>query len=280
MERVGFVDFRRFVARSWLAIIGCTVLGLVSGYGYSEFIQQPLYKSEARLLLVDRYDQSPESGASLAGTYADVFKSRSVLGVAADQVGGGLDYEAILSYTSATATPGSAVIALSVAAHSPRDSHEVMLAAIATLQGRMASIYGVDNIEVVDEASLPVGSYNMNQSRDLVTGGLSGFALSIVILLLSFDYRGGGVGRSTRSRSHGVEEGESPEVSPVIRRDAAPARSSLREDSRIILGDDDDIEGTFLFDEAFLKSVEAPEAKVKPRPKKKSAVKTSSKTRK
>ncbi len=251
MEEINIVDFFKYLARNWLVIVGLTIFGVLAGYAYNTFIQRPLYRSNATLLLVNKTDENI-STASLVNNYSELFKSRSVLETAMEAQGYVGSYESLMDNTTSTVSSGTEVIKVAIATGNPQTSREIMVAAIEAFQDQMASIYGVNNLEIVDDASLPRDAYNVDTTMQLALAGTAGLILSLLILFFAFDYRSGGATKQAEAK-----------VAEPKRRE----RKTRKSDNEIILGDDDDLSESFLFDDVLFSSLAADEKK--PRPVKK-----------
>lgn len=266
MEEISLVDFIKYIARNWLVIVGLTFIGLMAGLAYNTFIQEPLYKSSATLLLVNKTEENI-STASLVNNYSELFKSRSVLETAASRQDYSGSYESLLANTTSTVSSGTEVIKVSVATASPQSSRDLMIASIEAFQDQMSAIYGVNNLEIVDDANLPNEPYNVDTTMQLALSGAAGFILSLLILFFAFDYRSGSTNSDERSKP-----GRDPE--PKRRERQARVR---RSDNEIILGDDDDFNDSFLFDDSILDKIAGSD--IKPRPIKKPGSKMRNTTR-
>ena len=52
MEEINLYDLLRFYAKKWLTIASFAIAGAIIGVIFTYYIQQPLYKSSATVLLV------------------------------------------------------------------------------------------------------------------------------------------------------------------------------------------------------------------------------------
>ena len=78
MEEINLYDLLRFYAKKWLTIASFAIAGAIIGVIFTYYIQQPLYKSSATVLLVGTNRTSGQESVVL-NNYVKLFTSRRVL---------------------------------------------------------------------------------------------------------------------------------------------------------------------------------------------------------
>jgi len=208
VEEINLYDLLKYYARKWRVIVIAVMIGLGVGLVYNTYIQQPLYKSSATLLLIDPAGKvTPDD--TLINNYVELFKSRRVLEPAIEEQNKDQSlnstYDGIESSVQATNEKDTEVIKVSISTDDPRASQSFISAAIKSFKTQVDSLYGVDNVRIVDNASLPRQSSNVNQPLQLAIATTIGFVVAIIGLFFVYDFK-----LSRKNEIHDAETSEEP----------------------------------------------------------------------
>lgn len=160
-------------------------IGAIIGLVYTFFIQTPLYKSEATMLVVGA---RTTQDATINNNYTELFKSRRVLEPVIQSKGYDGQYQQLLGHTTATNNKDTDVILVSMATTNARKSEELLGASLSSFKKEASSLYGSSNIKVVDSASFPVTAYNVNMPLQIGLSIIATVMLSIIVLFFIYDY--------------------------------------------------------------------------------------------
>lgn len=165
MEEINLYKLLGFYARNWLLIISLTLAGLLVGLVYNQFIQVPMYKSNATLLVIK--DTNSAQDATLLNNYVELFQSRRVLEPAISAQNLDVSYETMSHNVTAVNEKSTEVLRVSASTDNPETSQKFLASAVESFRGEAEELYGKRNIIVVDNASDAVPPYNVNKPLQL-----------------------------------------------------------------------------------------------------------------
>jgi capsular polysaccharide biosynthesis protein len=189
VQEINLYHLLKFYAKHWAVIVIATVIGLLGGVVYNNFIQVPMYKSNATLLVINTDAKDAASNTTLINNYSEIIKSRRVLEnvISANNIT--LSYEALAGSVDTTTSKDTQVIKLTVTTKSPQDSEKVTNGIISTFKTEIKSLYNKENIKIVDTASYSSTPYNVRTGLQLILASMVGFMGSIIGLFFFYDYR-------------------------------------------------------------------------------------------
>jgi len=189
VQEINLYHLLKFYAKNWFVIVIATVIGLSAGVIYNNFIQVPMYKSTATLLVINTDVKDAASTATLINNYSEIIKSRRVLENVITSNNINLSYEALAGSVDTTTSKDTQVIKLNVTTKSPQDSEKVTNGIISTFKTEIKNLYNKENIKIVDTASYSSTPYNVRTGLQLILASMVGFMGSIIGLFFLYDYR-------------------------------------------------------------------------------------------
>lgn len=188
MQETNLYHLAKFYVKKWPIILAFVAIGALIGWIYTSYIQKPLYKSDATLLLVSA-DRTASKDSTRINNYIELFKSRRVLEPVIQQLSLDKSYNDLASSVDAKNSKDTEVISVSIS-HPDRDmSKRIASAAIASFKKELKSIYDKDNVQVVDDASTPDKPYNVKPSAQITLSMFAGFFAAVIVLFFVYDYR-------------------------------------------------------------------------------------------
>ncbi len=195
MEEINLYKLLRFYVQNWLLIVSLTLVGLAAGLAYNEFIQVPMYKSNATLLFVNSAGGSSAQDSTRLSNYVQLFQSRRVLEPVISEQQLGVTFDEFIGGVSATNAKGTEVISLSVSTNNPQKSQNFLHAAVIAFKAEAKELYGTDSLKVVDNASSAEPPYNVKKPLQLAIATGAGFVVSLIVLFFIYDASGGKAGK-------------------------------------------------------------------------------------
>ena len=189
MQEINLYDLLKHYAKYWYFIVAMTLLALIAGLIYNNFIQVPLYKSNATLIVVNTSGTTVKSDATLINNYQQLLKSRRVIEPVISERSIKDSYQTVVGSVDTTNEKDTEVIKVSYSSTSPEQSQIVLSATIESFKNKIKDIYGNDNIQVVDGASITYEPYNVNKALQLALASAVGLLSSIIILFFLYDYK-------------------------------------------------------------------------------------------
>ncbi|HSW77437.1 MAG TPA: Wzz/FepE/Etk N-terminal domain-containing protein [Candidatus Chromulinivoraceae bacterium] len=188
VQEINLYHLLRFYVKKWGWIFSLTILGVVAGFVYNNYIQTPLYKSDATLLVVTPNDGASAQNTTLINNYIELFKSRRVLEPVVNEQKANVSYDTLLGFVDAVNDKGTQVIKVSISTKDARVSQQLAEGAIGSFKQQVKKLYATDNVRVVDDANLPNAPYNVRKMMILALGAAAGLALSVIALFFVYDF--------------------------------------------------------------------------------------------
>ncbi len=189
MQEINLYHLLKFYISKWKLVLALTIAGLAVGFCYNVFIQVPMYKSSATLILINPVDKTATTDITLINNYIELFKSRRVLEPVIADRKFNMTYDDLLSSTNVANTKSTAVIDVTVTSKKSLTSQSLVDSAVASFKTQSKLLYSDDNIQVVDNASLETKPYNVNQVIQMALATAVGFIISVIALFFVYDYQ-------------------------------------------------------------------------------------------
>jgi capsular polysaccharide biosynthesis protein len=187
VQDINLYHLLNFYAKKWIWIVLLTVLGALIGFTYNQYIQTPLYKSDATLLIVSPDGGKASQDSTLINNYTQLLKSRRVLEPVLKEQGLSMSYDELAGATVTTNEKNTEVIKVSIASKDPQVSKELVDGVVTSFKEAIKALYGRDNTNVVDNASLATEPYNVRTTFLVIVTTLVGLLLSLITLFFMYD---------------------------------------------------------------------------------------------
>lgn len=187
MQDINLYHLLSFYAKKWIWIVLLTALGALAGFIYNHYIQTPLYKSDATLLIVSADGGKASQDSTLINNYTQLLKSRRVLEPVLKEQSLSMSYDELAGSTVATNEKNTEVIKVSIASKDPQVSKELVDGVVTSFREAIKDLYGRDNTSVVDSASLSTEPYNVRTTFLIIVTTAVGLLTSLVTLFFVYD---------------------------------------------------------------------------------------------
>ena len=175
--------------RVWIVILSGIVCALVS-YLYTAFLVTPLYQSKTSMYVLNT--QSPDyissidisSATSLTKDYSRLVKSRSVLEPVIESLSLNMSYEGLSSKVSVTNPSDTRVLEITVTHSNPESARLIADEIRVKAAEFIVKTMSVDNVNTVDEASLPRVPSSPNTTRNVFIAVFIGILISAVVVVV------------------------------------------------------------------------------------------------
>lgn len=209
MQEINLYQLLQYYAKKWVVIVAFTVTGLVAGLIYSFYLQTPLYKSDATLILIDPEKAiSAAKDPTLINNYIELFKSRKVLEPVIEKLNLDISYEELAGSIAATSEKDTEVIKVSASSENAETSMMVTDEAIASFKQEVGRLYDKDNIEIVDRANRPTVPYNVHAVLQVVVSMALGLVAALTLLFFAYDFS------QSKTEKPVVKKPKAPKVAP------------------------------------------------------------------
>lgn len=187
MQDINIYQLVSFYAKKWYWILLLTILGAAAGFVYNNYVQVPLYKSDATLLLVSGEDRKVGQDSTLINNYIQLIKSRRVLEPVIAQQNQSISYDELAGLTTATNEKNTEVIKISIASKDPETSKKLVDGVVASFKDEVKELYNRNNISIVDSASKSSQPYNVRSWTFILVTAAAGLTVSLVALFFAYD---------------------------------------------------------------------------------------------
>ena len=188
MQDVNLYHLLSFYAKKWPWILSLTILGATAGFVYNTYVQVPLYKSDATLLLVNNEDRKVGQDSTLINNYIQLIKSRRVLEPVIAAQDHSISYDELTGSTTATNEKNTEVIKISITSKDPETSKKLVDGVVASFKEEVKKLYSRNNISIVDNANKSDQPYNVRTWTLILITTLAGLLLSLIALFFTYDF--------------------------------------------------------------------------------------------
>lgn len=193
MEEINIKDFLDFVLKKILIILLIGVLFAIITFIYSEFIKIPMYESNTTIVLtktnntesiIDQEDINMNQ--KLVSTYSELIKSKLVLNQVIDKLNLNIKYNDLKKIVEVENVQNTEIIKITVKYKKAKESSEIANTISNIFSKEIINIYEINNVGIVDKATVPNKVCNDFTLRDTFLAFIIGCILSILILLIIY----------------------------------------------------------------------------------------------
>lgn len=188
VQEINLYDLLKHYKSYLIAIIICALIGLGAGFAYNAWIQKPLYKSQATLLLVTTDQSVSTYNTTLINNYIALFKSQSTLQPVINNLHLKQNYQDLAGSLSATNSGTNLVISLSLVNSNSGSATSQLNETLTTFQKEIKQLYGINNIKIVDYASTNNTPYNVHTLLQLALFTAVFTLISLIAIFFHYDY--------------------------------------------------------------------------------------------
>lgn len=189
MQDINLYHLLKFYVKKWPFIVGLTAIGALAGFVYNTYIQVPLYKSDATLLLVNTDSAKVAQNTTLINNYIELIKSRRVLEPVLNDQNHVMSYDELAGAITASNDKGTEVIKVSVASRNSDTSKKLADGVVSSFRDEVKNIYDLNNVSIVDNASRADKPYNVHNALFVALASAAGFFLSTIALFFVYDLK-------------------------------------------------------------------------------------------
>lgn len=175
----------------WLVILAAVLVGGLAFIGTKLFIK-PVYRSSFTAYVNNKKEvdlnsltaQDIAASKSLAHTFEEVIKSKSVLVKAAESIDLNYSYSQLSKMISTSISNETEIITVSADTGEPELSYKLADAVREYSLAYTAEIIEGSSMKIIDYPEVPGGIYSPSYSRFAIIGALAGFLISALIICI------------------------------------------------------------------------------------------------
>ena len=177
-----------------LIVLILMVIGLIYTIGFTT----PMYTSSTTLVLAtagNNQEQSQETNSittndvtlnsKLVSTYSELVKSKNILRQVISNLNIDVKEETLRQNVTVTAVKDTELIEISVTNQNPTYSAKIANEIAKVFTEKVAEIYNINNVHIVDEAEVANSPSNINHARDILIFAFIGIVIAAMYVLIA-----------------------------------------------------------------------------------------------
>lgn len=196
MEELDLKDLFNIFWNKKLYIILIVLIFIVLGVIYTVGFTTPMYSSSTTLVLAGAGNSGNERtnsitatdvtlNSQLVSTYSVLVRSRDVLNQVISNLDMDISWESLSKNVSVSAVDDTEVIEISVTTENAEDSAKIANETAKVFTEKVAEIYNINNVHVVDEAEVEYTPSNINHQKDVIIFAFIGLVIAIIYVLIA-----------------------------------------------------------------------------------------------
>ena len=177
-------------------IILMVLIFIALGVIYTVGFTTPMYTSSTTLLLAGSEGAGGETtnsitttditlNSKLVSTYSVLVRSKDVLSQVISNLGMDISWESLRNNVSVSSVEDTEVIEISVTTNNAENSAEIANEIAKVFTEKVAEIYNINNVHVVDEAESENTPSNINHERDVIIFAFVGLVVAVIYVLVA-----------------------------------------------------------------------------------------------
>ena len=178
-----------------LIILIFAVIGIIYTMGFVT----PVYTSSTTLVLATSNGENQSTtnttnsitttditlNSKLVSTYSVLVRSKDVLGQVISNLGIDISWESLKNNVTVSAVEDTEVIEISVKNGNPEYAANIANEIAKVFSDKVAEIYNINNVHIVDEAETPTGPSNINHTKDVIIFAFIGVVVAVIYVLIA-----------------------------------------------------------------------------------------------
>ena len=177
-------------------IILIVLIFIALGVIYTVGFTTPEYTSSTTLVLAGAESGTGDTtnsitttditlNSKLVSTYSVLVKSKDVLSQVISNLGMNISWEKLQNNVSVSLVDDADVIRISVTTENSQDSAKIANETANVFTQKVAEIYNINNVHVVDEAEAENTPSNINHERDVIIFAFIGLVVAVIYVLIA-----------------------------------------------------------------------------------------------
>ena len=196
MEELDLKDLFNIFWHKKVHIILIVLIFIVLGVIYTVGFTTPMYTSSTTLLLAGSESGGEETtnsitttditlNSKLVSTYSVLVRSKDVLSQVISNLGMDISWESLRNNVKVSSVEDTEVIEISVTTNNAENSANIANEIAKVFTEKVAEIYNINNVHVVDEAEPENTPSNINHEKDVIIFAFIGLVVAVIYVLLA-----------------------------------------------------------------------------------------------
>ena len=192
MENVNIKEVLNYLlSKAWLIVVILLTV-LAGGEVYTALLKTPLYESKTNVVLIS--DSSSKQittndvtlSNNLVKTYSEIVKSRSVLNKVIENLKLSESYEGLAGKITVSSVTSTQLITIRISDKDSAKAKTIANEVAKVFKSEIKDIYGIDNVQIVDEAVEAGSAYNINIVKETIIYLIAGLAIGVGVVYVMY----------------------------------------------------------------------------------------------
>lgn len=193
METIDLKDlFDYYKSKLGVVILFVVLVGIL-GCLYGLFIQKPMYKSSASIVLISEAKDNSQLtyndvsvNQNLVSTYSEIVKSKRVLSQVINNLNLNYTYGALSNNIEVSSVTGTQIIKITVTDENSKTAMKVANEIGKVFAKEIPELYNISNVNILDTAEQPSSAYNVNITKQSAISLLAGLVLGLGVVFVMY----------------------------------------------------------------------------------------------
>lgn len=186
---ITFKTLLNTVVRYWHILVPIVLICFVISIFYSSFIVTPLYKSTAKLYIMNKASENVTSSDLSISTYltrdfAAILGDDVVLSEVSADLNGKYSVSSLKRYLRIQATENTRIIEINVLSPNAKDSKKIADSICNIAEDKLVDIMGLDRVRVIRNGSVAKSPSSPNVTEEALKGFVVGLALAVAVAFI------------------------------------------------------------------------------------------------
>ena len=199
MEELDLKELFEIFWSKKVQIILIVLIFAVIGVIYTMGFVTPVYTSSTTLVLATSNGENQSStnttnsitttditlNSKLVSTYSVLVRSKDVLGQVISNLGIDISWENLKNNVTVSSVEDTEVLEIAVTNENPQYAADIANEIAKVFSDKVAEIYNINNVHIVDEAETPTGPSNVNHTKDVIIFAFIGVVVAVIYVLIA-----------------------------------------------------------------------------------------------
>lgn len=194
MEEIDLVEMLKAFWRRKLQIILIILIFIEIGYIYTTKYVTPMYSAKTTLVLASQEGNTTNTASiasdvtvntKLVSTYSELIKSKNVLGDVISNLGIDITVEELRSNITVSAVNNTALIDINITNEEAENSAKIANEIANVFTKKISEIYNINNVQIVNEATVPTSPSNIHHKKDILMFALIGAVVAAGYVIIA-----------------------------------------------------------------------------------------------
>lgn len=193
MEEIDLKEIFNIFWNKKLSIFIIVFLFIILGCVYTLKFTSPIYSSSITLILVSSKNEENKNStitstdvtvnAKLIATYSKLIESSNVLNEVISNLNMQIDEDTLRDSVTVT-SESTGLIKITVKNESSEYSAQITNEIAKVFEAKVKELYNINNIQVMDEASIPTEPSNINHKKDVIMFAAIGILIAVIYVII------------------------------------------------------------------------------------------------